>query len=110
MGMVTVKRFDFWLVNLNPTLGSEISKNRPCLVVSPDEINNFLNTVIVVPLTSTIKNYPTRFNLSFGGRTGQLAVDQIRSIDKFRLIKKIGILDKASSEQLCKILTEAFSY
>ena len=63
--MVTVKRFDFWLVSLNPTLGSEISKNRPCLVVSPDEANKFLNTVTIVPLTSTIKNYPTRVNCFF---------------------------------------------
>lgn len=108
--MVTVKRFEFWLVSLNPTLGSEISKIRPCLVVSPDETNKFLNKVIIVPLTSTLKNYPTRFNLLFEERTGQLAVDQIRSIDKFRLIKKIGTLDETVAEQLCKVLVETFRY
>jgi len=108
--MVAVKRFDFWLVGLNPTLGSEMSKSRPCLVVSPDESNKFLNTVTVVPLTSTIKNYPTRVNCFFEEKSGQLAIDQIRSIDKARLIKKLGILDEDVSMLLCRVLVETFKY
>jgi mRNA interferase MazF len=110
MGMVTVKRFEFWLVGLYPTQGSEISKSRPCLVVSPDEVNKYLNTVTVVPLTSTLKNYPTRFECLFEGRTGQLAIDQIRSVDKTRLIRKLGILDEETSKLLCSVLVETFKY
>ena len=110
MDMVAVKRFDFWLVNLNPTLGSEISKSRPCLVISPDEANKFLNTVIIVPLTSTIKNYPTRVNCFFEGKAGQLAIDKIRSVDKTRLIKKTGILEEDICILLCRIMVETFKF
>jgi mRNA interferase MazF len=110
MGMVTVKRFEFWQVGLNPTLGSEISKSRPCLVVSPDEANKFLNTVTVIPMTSTLKNYPTRFECLFEEKTGQLAIDQIRSVHKTRLIRKLGILDDEASRRLCFVLVETFKY
>jgi mRNA interferase MazF len=110
MGMVIVKRFEFWLVSINPTLGSEISKSRPCLVISPDEANKFLNTVTVVPLTSTLKNYPTRVKCAFEGRTGQLAIDQIRSVDKTRLVKKLGDLDEATAKTICAVLVETFKF
>src|SRR5664280_1498515 len=96
--MEMVKRFEVWQTGLNPTVGSEISKSRPCLVVSPNEANKYLSTVTIIPLTSTIRNYPTRINCRFEGKSGQLAIDQIRSVDKTRLVKKIGVMD----EQTCK--------
>jgi mRNA interferase MazF len=109
MDMV-VKRFEVWLINLSPTSGSEISKNRPCLVISPNEANRFLNTVTVIPLTSTIRNYPTRVNCSFDNKAGQLAIDQIRAIDKERLGKRLGILDESTCRTLCNIIIETFKY
>jgi mRNA interferase MazF len=108
--MDMVKRFDVWHVVLTPTIGSEIDKIRPCLVVSPDEANRHLNTVTIVPLTSTIKPYPTRINCHFLGKAGQLATDQIRSIDKTRLGKKLGTLDDETCKKLCAVLVETFSY
>lgn len=108
--MVTVKRFEVWLVELNPTVGSEISKSRPCIVVSPDEANKYLHTVTIIPLTSTIRNYPTRVNCRFDGKEGQLAVDQVRSIDKVRLVKKLGAMDEKTCIALCSVLVETFKY
>jgi len=108
--MVAVKRFEVWLVELNPTVGSEISKSRPCVVVSPDEANKYLHTVTVIPLTSTIRNYPTRVDCRFDGKEGQLAIDQIRSIDKIRLVKKLGTMDEKTCITLCGVLVEAFKY
>jgi mRNA interferase MazF len=105
-----VKRFDIWHAELNPGVGSEINKIRPCLVVSPDEANRYLNTVIIVPLTSTFKPYPTRVDCTFMGKKGQLAIDQIRSIDKSRLVKKMGKLDEETSERICITLGETFRY
>src|SRR6478736_4993373 len=109
MDMV-IERFDIWLVNLDPTIGSEIKKTRPCLVISPDESNKFLSTVIIIPLTSTIKKYPTRINCRFKGKKGQLATDQIRSLDKTRLIKKLGKLNDVVCKNVCALLLETFSY
>ena len=105
-----VKRFEVWQTGLNPTVGSEISKSRPCLVVSPNEANKYLSTVTIIPLTSTIRNYPTRINCRFEGKSGQLAIDQIRSVDKTRLVKKIGVLDEQTCKQLCNIIVETFKY
>ena len=105
-----VKRFEVWQTGLNPTVGSEISKSRPCLVVSPNEANKYLSTVIIVPLTSTLKNYPTRINCHFKGKSGQLAIDQIRSVDKTRLIKKLGVMEENACKLLCNTLVEAFKY
>lgn len=105
-----VKRFEVWLINLDPTVGAEINKKRPCLIISPDEANKFLLTVIIVPLTSTIREYPTRINCKFNGKSGQLALDQMRSIDKSRLIKKLGILNKSICKQLCILLQILFKY
>jgi mRNA interferase MazF len=106
--MDMVKRFEVWHEELNPTVGSEIDKIRPCLVVSPDEANRYLNTVIIIPLTSTLKPYPTRVDCLFMGKRGQLAIDQIRSIDKSRLGKKLGKLDQETCEKLCITLIETF--
>lgn len=106
--MVDVKRFEVWQVQLNPTVGMEISKPRPCAIVSPDEANSHLGTVVVVPLTSTIRSYPTRVGCTFQGRAGQLAVDQLRSIDKSRLKVKMGVLDEQTRIDLCSTIVETF--
>ena len=108
--MVKVKRFEVWLIDLNPTQGAEINKSRPCMVVSPDEANKFLHTIIIVPLTSTLRDYPTRVNCTFQDKSGQLAIDQIRAVDKSRLISKIGTMADEISIELCAVLTETFKY
>ncbi|MCU0339089.1 MAG: type II toxin-antitoxin system PemK/MazF family toxin [Spirosomaceae bacterium] len=107
---MVVLRFDVWLVNLDPTLGSEISKTRPCVVISPNESNKFLNTVTVAALTSTRKAYPTRVDCVFEAKAGQVALDQIRSVDKVRLVKKIGVLDTVTSKSVCVTLQDLFAY
>ena len=84
-----VKRFDIILVNLDPTVGKEIKKTRPALVISPDEMNNHLSTLIIAPLTSTIKNYPSRIHCVVTGKKGQIVLDQIRTIDKIRILKRM---------------------
>jgi mRNA interferase MazF len=108
--MDMVKRFEVWDIELNPTQGSEINKKRPCLVVSPNEANKFLNTVIIVPMTSTIKPYPTRLSCQFKGKNGQLVVDQIRCVDKTRLNRKLGIMDTKTCKDICMLLIETFKY
>ena len=105
-----VKRFEVWNIELNPTQGSEINKKRPCLVVSPNETNKFLNTVVIVPMTSTIKPYPTRLNCHFEGKGGQLVVDQIRCVDKSRLIEKSGTMDVSTCKDICTLIIETFKY
>ncbi|HSJ23178.1 MAG TPA: type II toxin-antitoxin system PemK/MazF family toxin [Longimicrobiales bacterium] len=87
---MVVSRFDVFLVNLDPTVGSDIRKTRPCVVISPDEMNRFIRTVIVAPLTSKGRRYPTRVDCRFDKKDGQVVLDQIRTVDKARLIKKLG--------------------
>jgi len=108
MDMV-VKRFEIFLVALDPTIGSEIKKTRPCVIISPDEMNENINTIIIAPLTSTRKSYPTRIDIKFKNIKGQVALDQIRTIDKGRLIKKIGNISKNVEDKICSILVEMFS-
>jgi mRNA interferase MazF len=108
MGMV-VKRFDVYLVNLDPTVGSEIRKARPCLVISPDEMNRYLSTVIVAPMTTKGRNYPTRVPCTFKGKDGQVVLDQIRTIDTKRLVQKLGRIDKQTHEEVLMILAEMFA-
>ena len=105
-----VKRFEVWNIELYPAQGSEINKMRPCLVVSPNEVNKFLNTVVIVPMTSTIKPYPTRLNCHFKGKNGQLVVDQIRCVDKTRLIEKLGIMDTKTCKEISMLIIETFKY
>ena len=105
-----VKRFEVWNIELNPTQGSEINKMRPFLVVSPNEVNKFLNTVVIVPMTSTIKPYPTRLNCRFKSKNGQLVVDQIRCVDKTRLIEKLGIMDTKTCKEISMLIIETFKY
>ena len=107
---MVVKRFEVWLVNLDPTIGSEIKKTRPCLIVSPDDINKYLDTVIAAPLTSATRAYPTRVNCTFQKRNGEVTLDQIRTVDKKRFIRKLGTLDKATCETVCELLQEIFQY
>lgn len=109
-GKKSFKRFDVWLVELNSTRGSEVSKTRPAVIVSPDSPNKFLNTVLIAPLTHTVKSYPTRLDCLFNNEKGQIATDQIRAVDKSRLTKKLGVIDKETSKELCDLLIESFKY
>jgi mRNA interferase MazF len=106
---MVIKRFDVYLINLDPTIGSEIQKIRPCLVISPDEMNRFIKTVIVAPMTSKGTTYPTRVACRFQGKQGQVVLDQIRTVDKTRLIKKLGRVDKQTQMEVLSILAEMFA-
>ena len=108
--MDMVKRYEVWLVNLDPTIGSEVKKTRPCLVVSPDVTNKYLKTVTIVPLTSTIRDYPTRVPCTFQGKKGQLVIDQIRSIDKRRLVKNLGNMDEITCKKTSSVIVEMFKF
>ena len=108
MGMV-VKRFDVFLVNLDPTVGSEIQKTRPCVVISPDEMNRYIATVIIAPITTKGKQYPTRVVCQFQGKNGQIVLDQICTVDKNRLVKKLGRISQDEQKMLLGILAEMFA-
>lgn len=107
MGMV--KRFEVYLVSLDPTVGSEIQKTRPCAVVSPDEMNRHIQTVIVAPMTTKGRKYPTRVECEFKGKQGQVVLDQIRTVDKTRLVKKLGELSEDTQEEVLRVLAEMFA-
>ena len=102
-------RFDVYLVCLDPTVGHEIKKTRPCLVISPDEMNEFIVTVIVAPMTSRSRDYPSRVNCIFQGVQGQIVLDQIRTVDKSRLVKKLGTISAASQLKVLEALKEMFA-
>ena len=104
------QRFEVWLVNLDPTIGSEISKTRPCVVISPDELNRYLRTVTIAALTSAERAYPSRVVCRFQGKSGQVALDHIRSVDKSRLVRKLGALSAATAQEVCARLLELFRY
>ena len=106
---MAINRFEVYLVNLDPTIGSEIRKTRPCLVVSPDEINHHIRTVIVAPMTTKGQAYPTRVACRFGGKSGQVVLDQIRTLDQKRLTKRLGRLDAKTSVQVLEVLQEMFA-
>jgi mRNA interferase MazF len=108
VGLV-ISRFEVHLVNLDPTIGSEIKKTRPCLVVSPDEMNHAIRTVIVAPMTTKGRAYPTRVTCRFKGRSGQIVLDQLRTVDSIRLVRKLGRIDKRTADQVLKILGEMFA-
>ena len=108
MVVVTV-RFAVFLVNLDPTVGSEIKKTRPCVVISPDEMNRHIRTVIVAPLTTKGKSYPTRVDCTFQGKRGQVVLDQIRTVDKQRLVKHLGRLDAKARGRVLDTLQEMFA-
>ena len=108
MGMVA-RRFDVYLINLDPTVGSEIRKTRPCLIISPDEMNRHIRTVIVAPMTTKGGSYPTRVACKFEDKQGQIVLDQIRTVDQARLGRKIGRIDKAVRNKVLAVLQEMFS-
>jgi len=104
-----IKRFQVYLVNLDPTIGHEIKKTRPCLIISPNEMNRHIGTVIVAPLTTKGIRYPTRVQCSFQDKKGQVVLDQIRTVDKRRLIKKIGTINSKAQNSVLNILQELFA-
>ncbi|GAB2517414.1 type II toxin-antitoxin system PemK/MazF family toxin [Spirosoma aerophilum] len=107
---MVIGRFEVWLISLDPTKRSEIAKTHPCIVISPDSVNKYLNTVLIAPLTSAQKPYPTRVNCQFDGRDGQVTLDQVRTVDRSRLLKKIGQLDDGTCQQICATLIALFTY
>lgn len=107
--MVAVKRFEVHIVNLDPPVGSEIRKARPCLIISPDEMNDFIKTVIVAPMTTKGASYPTRVVCKFQGKQGQIVLDQIRTVDKSRLVSRLGKVDKQAQAQVLSVLGEMFA-
>jgi len=100
---------EVWLVSLDPTQGAEIQKTRPCLVVSPDESNRHLRTVIIAPLTTVTRPYPTRVVLTFQGKQGQVALDQLRAIDRQRLVRKLGRISPKTAASVSTVLVEMFT-
>lgn len=100
--------FDIWLVNLDSTQGSEIRKTRPCVVISPDQVNRHVRTVIVAPMTSRRRRYPTRVDLTFQKKKGQVVLDQSRTVDKSRLIKRLGRLPDARAREISDVLVAMF--
>ncbi len=108
MGMV-VKRFDVFLVNLDPTIGSEIQKMRPCVVISPNEMNRHIATVIVAPMTTRGQVYPTRIPSHFQGKDGQIVLDQIRTVDRARLVKQLGQISDHEQKAVLDTLAEMFA-
>lgn len=106
---MVVRRFDVFLVALDPTIGSEIKKTRPCLVVSPDEMNAHISTVIVAPMTTKGRPYPTRVLCRFHGKEGQVVLDQLRTVDKARLVKALGRISRPAQAQVLAALAEMFA-
>ena len=106
---MVVKRFDVYLVALDPTMGAEMQKTRPCLIISPDDMNRYLATAIVAPMTSRGKNYPTRVACRFQGKDGQVVLDQIRTIDQARLIKRLGRISTATQKAVLTVLADLFA-
>jgi len=103
-----INQYQIILVNLDPTLGSEIKKTRPCIVISPNEMNKFLNTVVIAPMTTSSKNYPTRIEVRHDNKIGWIVLDQIRTIDKQRIIKDLGRLTKSEINELKSVLKETY--
>ena len=106
---MVAKRFDVYLVTLDPAIGSEIQKTRPALIISPDEMNRHIRTVIIAPLTTKGRDYPTRVPCAFEGKTGQIVLDQIRTVDKSRFVKRLGTLDELTQQLVLQCLDEMFA-
>ena len=106
---MVIERFEVYLVNLDPTIGSEIQKTRPCLVISPDEMNRHIATVIIAPMTAQARDYPTRVNCQFQGKEGQIVLDQLRTVDKTRLLTRLGSIDASIQKQVLAVLGELFA-
>ena len=106
---MVINRFEVVLVNLDPTIGSEIKKTRPCLVVSPNEINHHTRTAIIAPMTTKGMHYPTRVPCRFHGKAGQVVLDQIRTVDRVRLVKRLGRLGGKTCSRVLDVLQEMFA-
>jgi len=103
-----VSQYQIVIVNLDPTRGSEIKKTRPCVVISPNEMNNHLKTLVIAPLTTSLTNYPTRVKVNYQNKKGRIVVDQIRTIDKSRVVSLSSTLSKKEIENLKQIINETF--
>lgn len=101
--MVVLKN-EVWMTTLEPTLGSEINKTRPCIIVSPDVSNKHKKSVVIIPLTSKLKDFPSRINCTFQNKHGQIVIDQIRTVDKIRLVKKLGTIDDVTSKKIYEMI------
>jgi mRNA interferase MazF len=108
MAMVA-ERFQVFLVQLDPAIGAETAKTRPCAIISPDELNRAVATVIIAPMTTVARGWPTRITVTFQGKTGEIALDQIRTVDKSRLVKRLGKLDSATADTVLDTLGEMFA-
>jgi mRNA interferase MazF len=106
---MVARRFEVYLVNLDPTLGSEIQKTRPCLIISPDEMNDHIATVIIAPMMTKGRDYPTRVNCQFEGKDGQIVLDQIRTVEKIRLVKMLGLISVNIQKEVLAVLMEMFA-
>ncbi len=106
---MVVKRFDVFLVNLDPTVGIEIQKTRPCLVISPDEMNAYIQTVILAPMTTKSRQYPSRVSCCFEDTDAQIVLDQIRTVDKRRLVKRLGRIDTMTQQHVLDVLADMFA-
>lgn len=106
---MVVNRFEVYLVNLDPTVGREIKKTRPCLVVSPNEMNHHISTVIVAPMTTKGRAYPTRVLCRFKGRVGRVVLDQLRTVDDVRLVRKLGRISQRTANTVLTVLQEMFA-
>ena len=106
---MVIERFNICLVRLDPATGAETAKTRPCVVVSPDELNHAVATVIIAPMTTARRGWPTRVKISFQGKTGEIALDQIRAVDNARLVKRLGKLDSATADAVLDTLGELFA-
>ena len=106
---MVINRFEVYLVNLDPTIGHEIKKTRPCLVISPDEMNHHIRTVIVAPMITKGRVYPTRIPCMFQGKSGQIMLDQLRTVDSIRLVRKLGKISHKTSSEVLAVLQEMFA-
>ena len=106
---LVVKRFDVYLVSLDPTIGAEIQKTRPCLIISPDEMNAYIQTAILAPMTTRARSYPTRVSCRFEGKDAHIVLDQLRTVDQSRLIKRLGRISPATQKRVLNVLAELFA-
>jgi mRNA interferase MazF len=106
---MAVSRFEVYQVNLDPTIGSEIRKSRPCVIVSPDEMNHHIRTVIVAPMTTKGQPYPSRVAVRFKGKQAQIVLDQLRTVDIARLARKLGTIDESTASKILAVLAEMFA-
>lgn len=106
---MVARQFDVLLISLDPSIGREIKKTRPCLVISPDEMNRHLGTVLVAPMTTQAKAYPTRVVCRFRGKAGEIALDQIRAVDRSRLVRRLGRIGPGTRDVVLTVLSEMFA-